>query len=1191
MPAVSVKGDVKAAQLLLKRLTTEEKLEALNKLNKDGQTALHLASQLGHSSIVQLILDTAEEINALDSILIQEGKETPVALLLACQKGHADIVKIYMEKIRKLPNKYELILQENIDGDTTLHFAVKSGSVKVVEVLLEHSKDSGIHSHMLLYKNNSGYTPLVIACKQGHVDILNTILAKAEQLNIKQHLICLEYPAEEFSEGCLAATCTCLGFACIAGHTQIVKTLMNAAAGSGILEKLLCLGVRPLLLALTYKHEDIIKTIIQIAARCEYPFVIGETHDWLPLHTACEAGSLTVVDMILDAVRRLGTGISGKDFVCKRNQDQFSALHIACKIGNTEIAGKIIDFADHLKAGEALITQCTDQGMNCLHYACKSENEECVNLLLVKADKIGVCKTLITQTDGKGVTALSYAHTQKTDAIISLLLNKAKELDCTEHIVCQKDEKGLSVLHHACDGDDDTMLELMITKAIEVGEGREVILQQDNNNQTGLHYACNGGHKDTAKILLSKASEQDIGKILLFMTDENGQSALHCAAQKGFVPVVQLLLKYALDLGVRNARDFICMRDTNGWTSMDLASQKDLELVQKIIMDNATRVKTIPQLCIPKNTGTALHAACCGTSTTIVKRIINSKTLSVEELLLHEDEDGDTALSVACNRNKKLLLQKEDNASIDIIDVLLNYARQHNVAEEMLCKTNKLHQNALTLACIKEGNEKSARKLFKVAMELKLYSILDKSQIEHQPQFLVEQFDKLYDEVALQIDVQKKADISDMSKLFVAPEKNQSFNQLKVKSLLTKIGDSGKAELITHPFTQFALALYWRKYARYLFFSFFIFYILFLIFFTFVMNNNEFVNRNGTVIVINTHTHFDYSCIIVTMALAFLQIIFELWQLFKKRWYYIQNWQNYLDNFVYLSALSVCVLMLVEKEHSWSHLLGTIALFAGWVNAAHILTIVPTFGFRFVMLFNVLWNVILFLPVLAIFIFSFALVFHNLVMNNEQFGNMGRSIMKTMAMGIGELDFFYLFYNAKDPTPFTIVTYVMFAVSLAIMTVSVMNLLIGVAIGDIENVKRTSKVRAFVTLSDLVLEYNSLFPCLVGKLWKERIKKSDFVKLALNVKASEESQKDSRRAKETEIMVNKIQILFKSTKDMDLKLNLKYESLEKEVKYKLDQMEGKINKRFNTLELQLADANSKSENIKDILIKMKQRGY
>ncbi len=1170
-------------------MSREEKLEALNKLSKYGKTALHIGSLLGYNSIVKVLLDTAEEIDALQTVLIQEGKETPVALLLACQNGHADIVQIYLEKIKTLPNEDELILQEDIDGDTALHFAARKGHAKVVDALLENNHDSAIHKQMLQYTNNAGYTPLVTACKEGHLDILNIILTKAEQLNIKQHLMCLEYEAEELAEGGLVTKCTCLGFACLAGHTQIVMTLMNAAAACGILEKLLCLGVSPLLLALTYKHNDIIKAIIQTAEWCEYTLLSGPGNHWFPLHTACAERNLNVVDMVLTVAKSVGNETSWKDFICRKNENQSSVLHIACKLGHTEIAGRVLHFAEHVGVSNDLITLVDGHGLNCLHHACMSKNEECVQLLLNKADKFGVCKAVISKADDNGFTPLSYAYAQNKDYIISLLLEKANVLECCEDIFVQQDKKGLSVLHHACEGIDDKMVGLMIAKVIEAGKVKEVIVLQDKNKQSVLHHACNAGHKHIAKILLSKAYEQGIGKTLLFMTDENGQSALHCAAQKGFIPVVQLLLKYALDLGVRNAKQFICMRDCDGWTAMDLASQKDLEEVQNILMKKAERLKTLPKLCISHNAGTALHAACCGTSVNIVIRIIRSNTLSAKDLLLQQDEEGNTALSVACNRNKKLLVQKDGNNNEDIVDVLLAYAKQYNIAEELLCKENNEHQNALTLACLRADNYKTVRKVFQLAMELKLYKILDKTQIKSMPQFLVEEFDKLCDDVVLQIDEKKKADISDMSNLFVTQEKDQSFTEMKTTSLLTKIGDSGKEELITHQFTQFALALYWHKYARYLFFSFFTFYILFLVFFTCVMNNNYFLITNGTVTVINDDTQFDYSSSIITITLAIVHIIIEIWQLVNKRWYYLISYQNYMDLFVYLSALIVCIAMLLEDEHSWSHLLGTIALFAGWVNAAHILTIVPNmFGFRFVMLFSVLWNVVLFVPVLSIFIFAFALVFHNLIMNQEEFENIGNSIMKTMAMSIGELDFGNMFQSMLSPTPFEVVTHLMIAISLAIMTISVMNLLIGVAIGDIEEVKRTSKVRAFVTLSDLVLEYNSLFPWLVNRMWNSNLTKSHFVKLSLDVKAKE-LRKYDRRTKEQYNIQKKIEILSATTTDMYSKQNLTYESLEKQVKARLGEIKEDLSTRIIGLELQLTNILTKSDQMQHMLEKINER--
>ena len=94
----------------------------------------------------------------------------------------------------------------------------------------------------------------------------------------------------------------------------------------------------------------------------------------------------------------------------------------------------------------------------------------------------------------------------------------------------------------------------------------------------------------------------------------------------------------------------------------------------------------------------------------------------------------------------------------------------------------------------------------------------------------------------------------------------------------------------------------------------------------------------------------------------------------------------------------------------------------------------------------------------AIF-FSFCVIFHILLPNSPAFGSFGNAIIKVLAMLMGELDFTANFVTNEDSG---VVSKTFFVLFLIMMALVFMNLLLGLAVSDIDELERISKVRRAV---------------------------------------------------------------------------------------------------------------------------------
>lgn len=108
---------------LLARLLIDKGAD-INAQDKDGSTALILASDKGHEAVVRLLIDKGAGVNA-------QNKDGSTALILASEKGHAAVVRL-------LINRGADVNAQNKDGLTALTLASDKGYEAVVQLLVDN---------------------------------------------------------------------------------------------------------------------------------------------------------------------------------------------------------------------------------------------------------------------------------------------------------------------------------------------------------------------------------------------------------------------------------------------------------------------------------------------------------------------------------------------------------------------------------------------------------------------------------------------------------------------------------------------------------------------------------------------------------------------------------------------------------------------------------------------------------------------------------------------------------------------------------------------------------------------------------------------------------------------------------------------------------------------------------------------
>ncbi|XP_060606320.1 transient receptor potential cation channel subfamily A member 1-like [Ruditapes philippinarum] len=92
--------------------------------------------------------------------------------------------------------------------------------------------------------------------------------------------------------------------------------------------------------------------------------------------------------------------------------------------------------------------------------------------------------------------------------------------------------------------------------------------------------------------------------------------------------------------------------------------------------------------------------------------------------------------------------------------------------------------------------------------------------------------------------------------------------------------------------------------------------------------------------------------------------------------------------------------------------------------------------------------------VFSLLIIAFAISFHCLFQNQEQFSTFGLSLVKTTSMMIGEIDFGATFFEAN--VNFEMISFVFYYIFVLLMTIVVINLLVGLAVANIQEFERNA---------------------------------------------------------------------------------------------------------------------------------------
>lgn len=155
---------------------------------------------------------------------------------------------------------------------------------------------------------------------------------------------------------------------------------------------------------------------------------------------------------------------------------------------------------------------------------------------------------------------------------------------------------------------------------------------------------------------------------------------------------------------------------------------------------------------------------------------------------------------------------------------------------------------------------------------------------------------------------------------------------------------------------------------------------------------------------------------------------------------------------------------------------------------------------------------------------AFALSFCILFSNYQAFDNVPLSILKTFVMMIGELEFEDMFYPRDNPDNYyyPVTTQLVFFTFVILVTIILMNLLVGLAVSDIQGLQASAGLNRLTRQAELVARLEGLLfskllkkapPKILGFLRREALLRTSQYNLQLCIKPNDPREKSVSRIK------------------------------------------------------------------------------
>ena len=194
---------------------------------------------------------------------------------------------------------------------------------------------------------------------------------------------------------------------------------------------------------------------------------------------------------------------------------------------------------------------------------------------------------------------------------------------------------------------------------------------------------------------------------------------------------------------------------------------------------------------------------------------------------------------------------------------------------------------------------------------------------------------------------------------------------------------------------------------------------------------------------------------------------------------YFSNIENILDAIVVVSVF-ITSFVYTGKTYNWQNYIGAFAILCAWTNLMLMVGQLPAFGTYVAMFTHIQFEFAKLLLAYSGLLIGFTISFCVIFVEELSFGNPFTGLIKVLAMMAGELDFEGLINQTDLMTDGSFVIYhplsvcsqilfTLFTLFIVFVTVILMNLLVGIAVHDIQGLRNHAGLTKLVRQTKLIL--------------------------------------------------------------------------------------------------------------------------
>ncbi|XP_055381266.1 transient receptor potential channel pyrexia isoform X2 [Condylostylus longicornis] len=312
--------------------------------------------------------------------------------------------------------------------------------------------------------------------------------------------------------------------------------------------------------------------------------------------------------------------------------------------------------------------------------------------------------------------------------------------------------------------------------------------------------------------------------------------------------------------------------------------------------------------------------------------------------------------------------------------------------------------------------------------------------------------------------------------------------------LIMSFIEVGQKRILTHPLCETFLFLKWRRIRKFFLMSLFYHAAYVLLFSLYV--TGVYVKScldDASCRPSSYSSVVGYFVVVLNLALTGR----EFFEMGHGIYAYAKYWENWLQWTIILGVFlcvtpDTIIARDLEKVPKWQFHIAAIIIFLVWLELMMLVGRFPIFGLYIQMFTKVAVNFGKFLLAYCCLLIAFALSFSVLFSRYKAFKSIPWSFLKVVTMMAGELEFEDIFYGEEEDTKsgdassdllqadteiisFPVTSHIIFLAFVLLVTVILTNLVVGLAVSDIQGLQVSAGLDRLIRQAELVSRLEGLF--------------------------------------------------------------------------------------------------------------------